>query len=71
MTKTTWRKGAPPGIGWWPASSQRDKTVHRWWNGRAWSVAVHYSESAQSAGEQAIMECSNNFAIEWSVRWWL
>lgn len=34
----TWHKGAPPRIGWWPASLEYDDGVYRWWNGARWSM---------------------------------
>jgi hypothetical protein len=48
---TTWHKGPPPSIGWWPASIFHDPQRLRWWNGRLWSIAAH---SRMSVGEAAI-----------------
>lgn len=35
-----WRSGKPPSSGWWIASTQRQSSVLRWWNGIEWSYPV-------------------------------
>jgi len=72
MNKTTWHKGAPPSIGWWPASCQEDIEEIRWWDGELWSFAAYPDQSAASAGhasQQKNYTYSKEF--KWSERWWL
>jgi hypothetical protein len=64
---TTWHKGPPPSIGWWPASRKRNKESLRWWNGQAWSLAAHFVYTAKEAAETAAVE-TNMSDIEWTDR---
>ena len=68
---TTWHKGPPPSIGWWPASRRRNKNNLRWWNGRAWSQTAHISWTASEAAESAEVETFFD-DIEWTEwpAWW-
>jgi hypothetical protein len=50
---TTWHKGPPPSIGWWPASSCRDPQYFRWWNGKNWSIACTKNDSTADAAMNA------------------
>jgi hypothetical protein len=50
---TTWHKGPPPSVGWWPASYWRDPRMYRWWNGERWSTACTSDDSAEEAAEKA------------------
>lgn len=45
-----WRKGPPPHVGWWNASTKRDEHIWRWWNGRYWSMPANEDFSAKWAG---------------------
>jgi hypothetical protein len=66
-----WRKGAPPSIGWWPASVQGFIESIRWWDGRHWSMPVGPSYKSKMAARFA--ECKEINAtphIEWTDRWW-
>jgi hypothetical protein len=69
---TTWRKGPPPSVGWWPASYWQDKSVLRWWNGKYWSrPAEAWFELHQVAATAYIKDpCFKD--IEWTDRpaWW-
>ena len=64
---TTWHKGPPPSIGWWPASYYRNPDILRWWNGKVWSSATHIKMTAEDAAKLAEVEI---FAddIEWTER---
>ena len=68
---TTWQKGAPPSIGWWPASIRKNRRTIRWWNGIVWSYHVWpentKKEAADAANEAGV--CQN--LIKWTDRWWL
>ncbi len=64
---TTWHKGPPPSIGWWPASCRRNKKLLRWWNGRAWSLPAHIQETAEEAAKSAYVESFWD-DIEWTDR---
>ncbi len=64
---TTWHKGPPPSIGWWPASICRDTTILRWWNGKWWSCGCAASYSAQTAASSAAQK-STLEGIEWTER---
>jgi hypothetical protein len=69
---TTWRKGPPPSIGWWPASSHRNPAILRWWDGEAWSFAAHDEMTAEDAAEQSTEKTYSSNDIEWTDRpaWW-
>lgn len=73
MSKTTWHKGAPPSIGWWPASTVRDPQAIRWYNGANWSAVAFPSYSAKEAAKSAKFkfEGVGQKYIEWADRWWL
>jgi hypothetical protein len=64
---TTWYKGPPPSIGWWPASRRRNPDLLRWWNGRKWSQPVHIRMTAEEAAESAYVETFLD-DIEWTDR---
>lgn len=67
MTKK-WHKGPPPSVGWWPASTQRDPAILRWWNGSLWSGPVHDSNSAEEAGALGKLRDLYQSDIEWTDR---
>lgn len=71
MNKTTWNKGAPPSIGWWPAGNNKSKHEIRWWDGEIWSYACYPTYSAKQAGTNAINK-NGTFSpyFTWSKRWW-
>jgi hypothetical protein len=71
MSKTTWHKGAPPSIGWWPASVARNGSCICWWNGEWWSVAANPSTPEFAVKRIAATKAIDQDAIEWSKRWWL
>ena len=64
---TTWHKGPPPSIGWWPASRLRNPGILRWWNGKSWSTAAHVVYTAEEAAETAAVETTMS-DIEWTER---
>jgi hypothetical protein len=69
---TTWHKGPPPSIGWWPTSNYRDPDAHRWWNGEWWSAAAYPEEAANTAAAVACLKGARQDDIEWTDRpaWW-
>ena len=69
---TTWRKGPPPSVGWWPASERRNPDILRWWNGKVWSFPARPNMSKETAADWAEEEAYNNDEVEWTDRpkWW-
>ncbi len=65
---TTWHKGPPPSIGWWPASNCRDPECCRWWNGEWWSRPVWPDSSIEGVALAARSKCPHQFLIEWTDR---
>jgi hypothetical protein len=65
---TTWHKGPPPSIGWWPASISRDRDAIRWWDGKFWSVPCYKGEKPWSIKLSAGIKASPLCAIEWTDR---
>lgn len=57
MSKT-WKTGAPPSIGWWPASLNRQPDVLRWWDGKVWSAPAYPTMTAKQAACRAAMPSS-------------
>lgn len=72
MSNQKWHKGAPPSIGWWPASGFKDIRSIRWWDGKYWSRPAYPYWTAIQAAEYAQKKATHdqNF-IEWTERWWL
>lgn len=56
--KGRWKKGPPPSVGWWPASTKRSVEVLRWWDGEQWSWAAHRYQSAVSAAREVYSKVS-------------
>lgn len=69
--KPKWHKGAPPSIGWWPASWNCLPGTIRWWNGEWWSAVATPVDSAKLAGQLAYLKAEDQDEIEWAERWWL
>ena len=69
---TTWRKGPPPSIGWWPASNCRAPEAHRWWNGKWWGSVAFPDFSAEEAARAARSKSPYQNSIKWTDRpaWW-
>jgi hypothetical protein len=65
---TTWHKGPPPSIGWWPASNCRSPKILRWWNGKVWSFPAGSDTSKEAAAELAEVKAYDNADIEWTDR---
>jgi hypothetical protein len=67
-----WYEGPSPEIGWWPASTEKNPDILRWWDGKCWSCAVHMDESADYAAIVATQEYPLDPSdILWTKRWWL
>jgi hypothetical protein len=64
---TTWHKGPPPSIGWWPASRRGNPDTLRWWDGKTWSLPVDSTWTASLAAEAAKAETAMS-DIEWTDR---
>ncbi len=65
---TTWRKGPPPSIGWWPASIYRIPDSLRWWDGERWSVPAYPEDSVHQASAYAKSPATCQHEIEWTDR---
>jgi hypothetical protein len=71
MSNPQWNKGAPPSIGWWPASGYQDDQVIRWWNGEYWSKPAWPNWPAVAAANNAMYKADSQKYISWAERWWL
>ncbi len=65
---TTWRKGPPPSVGWWPASRSREPVVLRWWNGEWWSVGCVSNYTVKTVARLATQKSRYQAKIEWTDR---
>jgi hypothetical protein len=65
---TTWHKGPPPSIGWWPASWSRNPRILRYYNGEWWSLYASCYMTAEEAGECAREKEAWQKYIEWTDR---
>jgi hypothetical protein len=63
-----WHKGPPPSVGWWPASSNRNPQVIRWWNGKWWGVCCLSFFTAKEAARRAMSLSIHQDKIEWTDR---
>jgi hypothetical protein len=70
-TNRVWKKGPPPHVGWWNASSQRDPRVWRWWDGKLWRWPSLDSRTADSAARDSQRHSSpwNRSLVEWTDYW--
>lgn len=63
---------APPEIGWWPASTNRNPKVLRYYNGQYWSRGVTPDSVSDTAGfHGSLIAPEYKGDIEWTDRWWL
>lgn len=60
-----WNKGAPPAVGWWPASNRRDPDCWSWWNGSIWSVGCDCSRPSADAARAARNPRWGQTWVEW------
>jgi hypothetical protein len=65
---TTWHKGPPPSIGWWPASVSRSPKILRWWNGEYWSRPAREGTGLDQVAEIAALKSTVQNEIEWTDR---
>jgi len=67
----TWHTGRPPHVGWWQASTGRDKNVWRWWNGRLWSSSMRFDAPAHLAVIAAYQAAPHliNRLVKWTYYW--
>lgn len=54
--KITWHSGPPPSVGWWPASTQRNSRVFRWWDGELWSTVAMLGDSWKDVARYAAIK---------------
>lgn len=59
-----WNKGAPPAVGWWPASAFGLDGMWRWWDGELWSELAGELDSAEEAADHAGRK-SYSIHIQW------
>jgi len=65
---TTWHKGPPPSIGWWPASIRGNPDLLRWWDGSEWSFPAYIWMTAEEAAKQSALKSGRTPNIEWTDR---
>jgi Protein of unknown function (DUF2510) len=65
---TTWHKGPPPSIGWWPASKAGNPKCLRWWNGAAWSLDCYSDMRTETAERRAGFKALVQDNIKWTKR---
>jgi len=65
---TTWHKGPPPSVGWWPASCYRNPEVLRYYNGKWWSVDASCYMTAKEAAAVARRKDPCQDEIQWTDR---
>ena len=71
-------KGAPPSVGWWPATlspysyDRVENLPIRWWNGKRWSEFAQKYDTNQAAGERAANTLNSYMSskVVWAKRWW-
>lgn len=64
---TPWKKGAPPMIGEWNASINRNEGFRRWWDGENWSLAYHKdaSEGTKRRNRRIKRNTRGATGVEW------
>lgn len=67
--KRTWHSGPPPHIGWWNASTHKNKEFWRWWSGERWSIGVHNMESSHCAMTWAYFLLTGEKGVQWTNYW--
>jgi hypothetical protein len=60
---TNWAKGAPPSVGVWNASTERNPEIFRHWNGWRWSVAG--TTPITALAKRDLPTSSDGVDIEW------
>ena len=65
---TTWHKGPPPSVGWWPASWWQDEKVFRWWDGKRWSHPAEEGFELHQVAATAALKDPSQHEIEWKDR---
>jgi len=71
-------KGAPPSIGWWPATNlpemnkllDKEELPHRWWDGECWSRPAYKYSTAERAAWVSDSKAEDSKNIQWTSRWW-
>lgn len=66
-----WRDGPPPHVGWWNASSVKNKDNWSWWNGEHWSSLVGNQRNAECAGQWATVHFPHRLLgdVQWTDYW--
>lgn len=63
-----WNRGAPPSVGWWPASKVRDIKTLAWWDGTCWSIPALPWFTLAQAQSTARIEADYQRFYEWRER---
>jgi hypothetical protein len=65
-----WHTGDPPGVGWWPANTEEDPEILRWWNGSEWSLPSNPRLNEHMASDLGRRTHKSPKPIKWSSQWW-
>ncbi len=69
MIAPKWRSGPPPSVGWWPASTTRNRHLFRWWDGERWSACAIASDLPHEVERRAGIAAGEPMRlIEWTDR---
>ena len=68
MRNPVWHSGPPPSLGWWPASTDENRDVYRWWNGKYWSRFVGRDAPMAAVGRAASNPAYGFGGIRWTDR---
>lgn len=63
-----WKKGPPPCIGWWNASTRKAPDAWRWWDGEKWSFPAYPETSLEIVGKYAGQQAALS-PILWNDYW--
>lgn len=67
----SWRKGAPPSLGWWPARLKlQTKWCEgvRWWDGERWSLACFEGMDSRLAGHRSTIKSAYSVRVQYRER---
>jgi hypothetical protein len=69
LKNRVWKKGPPPHVGWWNASTCGALAAWRWWDGKRWSRVVYSFASAHRAKFSAGRAAPTQYIVEWNDFW--
>lgn len=58
-----WKRGPPPYIGWWLASSVRSDRIWRWWDGSTWSQACLEGMTVAQIAEYSALKVTESAMV--------